>query len=600
MQLDKSWNTVTRVISKKGPRKPLKKTLMTGSSIPQPRVREYLPKEFKLTVWSKIKPYFNELAKRPLESVEELERWLSDKSELEAVVTEALAWRYIKITIDSKDQKAEELYQYAIQELIPRIASYENKLNKKLVESPFIDQLPAERYYIHIRGIRNALSLFREENIPLSTEVDMYSKEYGKIFAEMTIGIGGQEMTLQKAGALLEEPNRTYREEVYHKINQRILKDRAAIDQLFDQLLEKRHQIAQNAGFDNFRDYKFMSLGRFDYSVEDCLEFHQSIAKQVLPVINKMYTRRKNALKFEQLRPWDLTVDTSGEAALRPFEHVEELTEKSILCLNRLHPTFGKVIQIMRDMGHLDLDSRLSKRPGGYNMPLHITGVPFIFMNASNSLGDMRTLLHESGHAVHSFLTRNYKLASSKRVPSEVAELAAMSMELLTMDHWDVFFENEADLRRAKLNQLENVLKILPWIATIDKFQHWVYTNPEQTAAERKDHWVRIAREFTPAVVDMENLEQYQEYNWHKQLHLFEVPFYYIEYGMAQLGAIAIWKRYKESPEKALKDYMAALELGYTRPIGEIYERAGISFDFSADYVQSLVQFVEQEMKKLL
>jgi oligoendopeptidase F len=599
MQLDKSWNTVTRVIMKRGQKKP--KTNATNLiDVPQPRQREYLPKEFKLTVWSKIKPYFAELEKREINSVQELEQWISDKSELEAVVTEALAWRYIKITIDSKNQKAEELYQYAIQELIPRIASFENKLNKKMVESPFVDQLPEDKYYIHIRGIKNALSLFREENIPLSTEVDMYSKEYGKIFAEMTIGIDGKEMTLQKAGALLEEPDRKYREGVYNKINERILKDKDAIEDLFDQLLVKRHQIALNAGFENFRDYKFMSLGRFDYTVDDCLDFHNSIAKQVLPVINETHERRKKALAFDALRPWDLTVDLSGEDALRPFEDVDELTEKAISCLNQLDPSFGKVIEIMRSMGHLDLDSRLSKRPGGYNMPLHITGVPFIFMNASNALGDMRTLLHESGHAVHSYLTRHYKLASAKRVPSEVAELAAMSMELLTMDYWDVFFDNERDLRRAKINQLENVLKILPWIATIDKFQHWIYTHPEQTAEKRKENWIRISEEFKSDVIDFSGIEMYQEHIWHKQLHIFEVPFYYIEYGMAQLGAIAIWKRYKENPQQALKDYTAALELGYTKPISEVYQTAGIAFDFSEDYVSDLVSFIKAELDQLI
>jgi oligoendopeptidase F len=254
----------------------------------------------------------------------------------------------------------------------------------------------------------------------------------------------------------------------------------------------------------------------------------------------------------------------------------------------------------MRSMGHLDLDSRLSKRPGGYNMPLHITGVPFIFMNASNALGDMRTLLHESGHAVHSYLTRHYKLASAKRVPSEVAELAAMSMELLTMDYWDVFFDNERDLRRAKINQLENVLKILPWIATIDKFQHWIYTHPEQTAEKRKENWIRISEEFKSDVIDFSGIEMYQEHIWHKQLHIFEVPFYYIEYGMAQLGAIAIWKRYKENPQQALKDYTAALELGYTKPISEVYQTAGIAFDFSEEYVSDLVSFIKAELDQLI
>jgi oligoendopeptidase F len=569
-------------------------------TIPRPRQREFLPEEFKLTVWSKIKPYYNDLLKRPIEHVEDLERWLSDKSELEAIVTESLAWRYIRVTADSRDKKAEELYQYAIEELTPRIAAFENKLNQKLVECPFINDLPEEEYFVHVRGIKNAVSLFKEENLPLSTDVQIKSKEYGKILSEMTVGVNGKQMTLQKASALLEETDRTYRKEVYHKINERILQDTEHFEDLFDALVEKRHQIAVNAGFDNFRDYKFRSLGRFDYTPNDCFDFHDSIAKEILPIIDELYEYRKQTLGLKDLRPWDLNVDTSGKEPLRPFQNVEELTEKAIACLRAVHPLFGEVIQIMKEMDHLDLDTRTGKRPGGYNMPLHMSGVPFIFMNASQSLGDMRTLLHEGGHAVHSYLTRHYKLASAKLVPSEVAELAAMSMELLTMEHWDIFFPNPEDLRRAKINQLENVLKILPWIATIDKFQHWLYTHPNHTREERKAQWIEIFVEFNSNTINIKGLRQYAEYIWHKQLHLFEVPFYYIEYGMAQLGAIAIWKHFKEEPEQALNQYIDALKLGYTRPIKDIYQTAGVSFDFSRTYVSELSQFVKDELHKLI
>lgn len=577
-----------------------KQSTMNIITMPRPRKRAFLPEEFKLTVWSKIKPYYNELLKRPINNVEELEEWLDNKSELDAIVTESLAWRYVRVTADSRDEKAEELYQYAVEELSPRISAFENELNKKLVDNPFIDQLPRDKYFTHIRGVKNAVSLFKQENIPLSTAVQIKSKEYGKILSEMTIGVNGKQMTLQKASALLEEPDRKYREDVYHKINLRILQDTEHIEELFDALIEKRHSIAKNAGFKNFRDYKFQALGRFDYSVDDCLDFHDSIAKEILPIIDELYNHRRKSLSLGALRPWDLNVDVVSGAPLRPFDSVEELVEKSIQCLNRVHPLFGEIIQIMDEMNHLDLDSRPGKRPGGYNMPLHMTGVPFIFMNASHSLSDMRTLLHESGHAIHSYLTRHYKLASAKLVPSEVAELAAMSMELLTMEHWDIFFPDPKELRRAKINQLENVLKILPWIATIDKFQHWLYTHPEHSREERKEKWVSLFLMFNSDKVDMEGLKHYAEYVWHKQLHLFEVPFYYIEYGMAQLGAIAIWKHYKTNPEEALSRYIEALKLGYTRPIKEIFEAAGIAFDFSKEYVSELSQFVRGELHQLL
>lgn len=573
---------------------------MTATTLPLPRQKEYLPKGFKLTVWSKLKPYYEELFKRPIESVEELESWIMDRSELDATVGEAFAWRYIKVTVDNGDTQATELYTYAVQELYPRIAAFDNELNQRLVASPFLEALDHGKFSIYIRTISNAVELFSSENIPLSTEVQLKSREYGKIFSEMTIGMNGRQMTLQKAGALLEEPDRNYREAIYHKISLRVLQDSSQLEDLFDELLIKRHQIALNAGFENFRDYKFKALGRFDYTVEDCLNFHQSIATEILPLVDELNAYRCKALELEALRPWDLNVDTSGRLPLHPFENANELLEKTITCLSEVHPLFGEVLHIMQQMGHLDLESRPGKRPGGYNMPLHLSGIPFIFMNATHLLADMRTLMHESGHAIHSYLTREQKLGASKRLPSEIAELAAMTMELLALEHWEVFFDKEEDLRRAKISQLENVLRILPWIATVDKFQHWAYTHPNHTREERKAEWMNIYLEFNPSNIDRRGLEHYSEYLWHKQLHIFEAPFYSIEYGMAQLGAIAIWKRYRENPEQAIEQYIQSLSLGYTKPINEIYEAAGITFDFSQTYVSELGSFVKQELEKLL
>lgn len=573
--------------------------LKTATILEEER-RAFVPREFKLTTWAKLKPYYNALLSRNIGSTAELEEWIEDKSELDAVVSEAFSWRYVKITVDSKDDKAESLYQYTVQELAPKITYYEDALNRKLTECPFVHHLDQEKYYIHLRGIRNAVELFREENIPHATDIQLKAKEYVKIFSEMTIGLDGKQMTLQKASSLLEEPDRAHRESVYHKIHQRILQETDHLENLFDQLLQKRHQMALNAGFSNFRDYKFRALGRFDYTVKDCYDFHDSIRSQIVPLIDEINRFRKEALVLDQLRPWDMFVDPFGKQPLRPFDDTEELVEKVITCFNRLNPEFGHTIALMRDKGHLDLETREGKRPGAYNMPMHLSGLPFIFMNATNSLADMRILMHEGGHAVHSWLTRHYKLKSEKRVPSEVAELAAMTMELLTMEHWDVFFENEADLRRAKIAQLEYILKVLPWIATIDEFQHWLYTHPYHSQEERKNSWMKILKSYHSKFIDHDGLEHYSEYLWHKQLHLFEVPFYYIEYGMAQLGAIAIWKQYRENPNKAIHHYNKALKLGYTKDVKTIYRTAGIDFDFSKDYVSELAAFVKEELEKLL
>lgn len=562
--------------------------------------RTFVPKEFKVTTWSRLKPYYSELQHRPINSVKELEQWLKDKGELDAVVSEAFSWRYINITINTADQKSEELYQYAVQNLAPKITSYENALDRKLVECPFADQLPPEKYAIHLRSVKNSVHLFKEDNIPLATQIQLKSKEYVKAFSEMTIGVDGKQMTLQKASSLLEASNRDYRESVYHKIHARLLQDHAHLEHLFDDLLQLRHQMALNVGFENFRDFKFKALGRFDYSVQDCLDFHDSIKTEIVPIIDELNHYRKENLKLDILRPWDLFVDPSGKEPLEPFKDIDELIDKSIICLNRVHPEFGRTLRIMRRLGHLDLEARSHKRPGGYNMPLHLTGIPFIFMNATRSLSDMRTLMHEGGHAVHAHLTKEYKLKTSKRVPSEVAELAAMGMELLSMKYWDVFFEDPEDLRRAKIAQLEYVLKVLPWIATIDKFQHWIYTHPEQSQEDRKNNWLSIMREFNSSIISHEGLENYAEHLWHKQLHIFEVPFYYIEYGMAQLGAIALWKKYHENPELAVSKFYSALKLGYTRNVKEIYETAGIEFNFSHEYISELGGFIKAELQKLL
>ncbi len=573
---------------------------MTATTLPLPRQKEYLPKGFKLTVWSKLKPYYEELLKRPLHTVQDLERWIYDRSELDATVSEAFAWRYIKVTSDNTDTQALELYQYAVQELYPRIAAFDNELNQKLVDCPYVGELHPAEFSIYIRNIRNAVDLFSSENIPLSTEVQLKSREYGKIFSEMTIGMNGRQLTLQKAGTLLEEPDRGCRESIYHKISQRVLQDAEQLEDLFDDLMQKRHQIAVNTGFENFRDYKFRALGRFDYTVQDCLNFHDSIASEILPLVEELNEYRKSALDLHSLRPWDLNVDVSGRMPLRPYENAQDLLEKTIECLSQVHPLFGEVLSIMQELGHLDLESRPGKRPGGYNMPLHLSGVPFLFMNAAQLMSDIRTITHESGHAVHSYLTRDQKLGASKRLPSEIAELAAMTMELLTMEHWDVFFTTAEDLHRAKINQLENVLRLLPWIATVDKFQHWLYTHPHHNRAERQAEWMKIYIEFNPCNIDRTGLDHYHKYLWHKQLHIFEAPFYSIEYGMAQLGAIAIWKQYRESPQQALNNYINALSLGYSKPINEVYQAAGIHFAFSKQAVSELGCFVKEELEKLI
>ncbi len=573
---------------------------MDVNTAPKPMERAFLPQEFKITVWSRLKPYYSDLAKRPIQTEADLIKWIYDKCELIAVIQEEFNWRYIRLSLDSNDKRALEAYSYAIQELEPKISTFEQQLNQKLVDCPLTKELNQNDFFIYLRGIENKLSLYREENIPLFTKMAMKAKEHGTIFSTITINHEGEEKTLQQATTLLAETDRDLRETIYHSVCKRLLEAVPALDTLMNELLSIRHEVATNAGFNNYRDYKFKALGRFDYTVEDCFDFHDSIASEIVPIIDELDKIRRTDLGLKTLRPWDMQVDTSGKTPLKPFNGAPELIKKSIDCMARLRPYFGECIEIMDGMKHLDLDSRKGKRPGGYNMPLPSVGVPFIFMNAADSVRDVRTMMHEGGHAVHSFLTRNYRLTSSKKMPSEIAELAAMTMELLTMDYWDSFLDNKEELRRAKIWQLEKVLATLPWVATIDKFQHWLYTHPGHTNEERVSAWIRIYGEFKSNVVDTTGLEDYLTHQWHRQLHIFEVPFYYIEYGMAQLGAIAIWKRYRENPDQAVTEYIEALRLGYTKPIGTIYEAAGIKFDFSSEYVRELGAFIKKEIEDLI
>lgn len=557
--------------------------------------RSYVKPDFVITTWDLLKPYFDELLIRPLTSATVLKQWLKDYSELTAVISEDMAWRYIKMTCDTANQELRDRYNDFIQNIDPHMAPLANDMNKKIMACAFKNELTEEGYAIYLRGIANSIELFREENIPLQTQLQELEQQFGAINGEQSIAYQGETMTLQKAAVYLKDLNRAIREEVYHLIQNRRGQDEGQLNELFSKLISIRHQVAKNAGFENYRDYKHRSLARFDYSVEDCLNFHESVKLHAVPLIDAHDRVRKSKLNLEVYRPWDTSVDEDGLAPLRPFNNARELIEKTINCFNRLDPYFGECVRVMDEMGRLDLESRLGKAPGGYQYPLYETDVPFIFMNSVGLHRDLTTMVHEGGHAIHSFLYRNQDLVEFKSPPSEVAELASMSMELLSMEHWDVFFSNPDELKRAKKQQLESVMDTLPWIATIDKFQHWVYLHPEHTVEERYAEWRRIMVEFGSHVVDFSGLEAQLNRRWQVQLHLYEVPFYYIEYGFAQLGAIAVWRNYKLNPTKGIQQYKDALTLGYTRSIPEIYRAAGIKFDFSPDYIKDLMDFVKKE-----
>lgn len=562
--------------------------------------REFLPEDFKVSNWEGIEPFYQDLQERELNSPDDLRLWLTNRSELESILEEDLGWRYIKMTEDTANKELKNAYSYFISSIQPYLISFKHALDEKFLSSDHIDLLTKVEELLLIKKAKSNIALFKDENIPLQTKDQLMQKEYGVINGDMTVQINGKELPLPLAATYLLDVNRSVRQDAFEKIHLRRKQDAVKLDDLFSDMVSIRHSIGKNAGFKNYRDYKFEELHRFDYTVEDCLQFHDSIASEIMPICDELISLRQDMLGLDTLKPWDIEVDISGKPPLIPFSDGDDLMEKTIECFTNLHPSFGEYLQIMKNMGRLDLEARKGKAPGGYNYPLYETSIPFIFMNSAGTVKDVITMVHEGGHAVHSFLTSRLSLVDYKILSSEIAELASMSMELLSMQHWEVFYSDEESLKRAKLQQLERVILIFPWVATIDKFQHWIYSHPDHTVEERSMAWVDIFQEYNFKAIDWSGQGEAFSLMWQKQLHIFEVPFYYIEYAMAQLGAIAIWKQFKESPKSTLDNYINALSLGYTKPIPEIYKAAGIKFDFSRSYVRELILFVRSELETLI
>jgi oligoendopeptidase F len=560
--------------------------------------REFISENLKIDSWESIKEYYQNLLARKISTLEDFEKWLIDRSELDAVMEENAAWRYIKMTIDTSNEELTKDYTFFVSEIQPKASPYEDLLNKKMVEYDFFEELKSNQAYsIYFRSIATSLALYREKNIPLEAEINEKSQIFGAISGAQTIEHLGEQITMQKASSLLKDPDGELRKQIFLKIATRRKDDIFELDNLYSDLVAMRHEVAINAGFKNYRDYMFQALGRFDYTKENCFEFHTTVKKSIIPLIKKIHQKRLDQLGINKFKPWDTEVDPLGRGPLHPFIDGKDLLEKTQKVFQKMDPYFADCLKTMDLMGYLDLDSKKGKAPGGYNYPLYEIGVPFIFMNAVGSQKDLVTMVHEGGHAIHSFLTRDLKLTGFKNLPSEVAELASMSMELLSMKYWDVFYDNPVELKRAIQDQLESVITILPWIAQVDEFQHWVYENPTHTINERKIKWVQLSEAYSTGLVDWEEYEDIRTYSWQKQMHLFEVPFYYIEYGIAQLGALSIWKNSIDNEENALNSYKNALKLGYTQSIPNIYKTAGVSFDFSETYISSVMDFVSKELE---
>ena len=571
------------------------------TSMKLPKIeRTYLKKDLSLDTFSDVQPYFDELLSRELSSKESFEQWLKDLSEIEAFIEENGAWRYIKMSINTADETLTASYTYFVTEIQPKLAPLNNALNEKMMQSAFVDALTINQAYaILFRSVKVQLDLFREENITIEAYLAEKSQEFGSISAAQTIEHQGETLTMQQASVHLKSQDEILRKDIYEKMAERRRSDIDALNDLYTDLIAHRHQLALNAGFDNYRDYMFQSMGRFDYTKEACFDFHEAVAQKVVPLVKAIQLKKLQKLGKSTFKPWDLDVDPDGHAPLKPFQSGQEMLDKTIEIFDKMDSYFGDCLRTMHTMGHLDLESKAGKAPGGYNYPLYEIGVPFIFMNAVGLHRDLITMVHEGGHAIHSFLNRELELTSFKNIPSEAAELASMSMELLSMKYWEAFYTNDEELKRAKIEHMEDLLKVLPWIAQIDAFQHWVYTHPTHNQEERSEQWLFLGKKFGTGLTDWTGYEDLQRSGWQRQLHLFEVPFYYIEYGIAQLGAIGVWKNSLVNEKEALEKYKSGLALGYTCSLPEIYQTAGVPFDFSPQRIGELMEFVDSYLKTL-
>ena len=563
---------------------------------------DYVPANLDATKWEQLRPLYQGLIERPVADAKGLQQLLLDRSELDAAVSEAGSVLHINMTCNTEDKAINAAYLAFVEDVLPGLKEVSFELDKKIVGHPAVGGLDPERYTVLLRDMRLGVELFRLENIPLETELTKLEQEFQQIAGALTVEFRGTEHTLPQMSKYQEETDRSVREAAFRAVAERRLREREKFDDLYDRMIKVRHQTALNAGFANYRDYMHKAKRRFDYTVADCDAFASSVEKHVVPAMRKLNAQRAKALGLTSLRPWDMAVDVLGRAPLKPFNGADDMVARTHRVFQKMDPSLGSLFGALKAgvAGEkcLDLESRKGKAPGGYQASRDRKRVPFIFMNATGVQRDVETMLHEAGHAFHSLLCRLEPLVAYRsEIPLEFCEVASMSMELTAHPFLDEYYgKSEAD--RARRNHLEGIAGILPWIATIDQFQHWVYTHPTHTREERTRTWNGLIERFY-AAVDWTGIEQTRDSLWHRQLHLFTSPFYYIEYGIAQLGALQLWSNYRADPAKAIQGYKAGLRLGGSRPLPELFRASGLDFDFSPPAVMRTWSQVEEALEEL-
>jgi oligoendopeptidase F len=626
--------------------------LLPFGKLPAYKPRRFVPAHIDLGDWSQLAPLFDQLEKRAAQckSTADLEHWLLDWGELSAALDEESSRRYIAMTCHTDNAEAEKAFLHFVEIVEPQTKPRQFALEKVYSAHPSRAELlapgaPASgtartianepcrrlalqaRYEVFDRDVKNHVELFRPENVALETEEAKLCQQYQKLSGALTVNFRGSEKTLVQMGRYLEEPDRALRQEAWELVAKRRLQEADKFEEIFDELVKLRQQIAANAGFKNYRDYSFRKLGRFDYTPDDCKKFHDAVEKEIMPAVRELHSERGRQLGLKKLHPWDLAVDPHNRPPLKPFEQIEQMVSRTQKIFNHLDAGLARGFQQMHDLHLLDLDNRKGKAPGGYQSTLAESRLPFIFMNAVGLQRDVETILHEAGHAFHALATQDEDLYAYRGSPIEFCEVASMAMELLGNEFLEEFYPpgevgqasslpgssagektnpagkmpaplKSAEANRARRTHLEGIIGFFPWMATVDAFQHWIYTHPNHMRAERKAAWLALMDRFG-GDIDWSGHEDARAHLWHRQLHIFIHPFYYVEYGIAQLGALQVWANSKRDKVKALNDYKTALALGNSRPLPELFSAAGCKFDFSSTTIKPLIQLAGAELAKL-
>ena len=570
--------------------------LTTSPDIGAPETR-FLPAGFDPSDPEAVAAQVERLLERPIDGPSALEAWILDRGELGSIVGAGLARRYIAMTCDTKDDSAKESYLSYQKNVIAPFRDLDNRLNEKFLSCPHLDALP-ERYALYVKRKRKEKDLYREENTPLHTKDSELSAKYAEIQGAVTVEFRGETLTAQQVGAKLEETDRDLREDAWRSLASRRQQDAPKISDLFDEMVALRTKIARNAGFDDYRDYRFEEFQRFDYGPEDCFAFHDAVEKHVVPAVLEIAEWRKNELGLPSLRPWDFAVDPTGRPPLRPFGDQGKYIRLVRRLFHAVDPGFEDQFDVLVRNGLLDLMSRRGKAPGGYQYQLEDIRLPFIFINAVGTHGDIQTLLHEGGHSFHSMACRNEELSDYRHPPIEFAEVASMGMEMLGIERFGEIYDEE-EARNAQRQHLTRVISVFAWVATVDAFQHWVYTHPEHSREERAREWLRIRDRFAPHI-DWTGLEEFRPDEWQRQGHIFGHAFYYIEYAIAQIGALQVWRNEKRDHGQAVTAYRKALALGGSRPLPELFETAGLRFAMDDSVLGELIPMVMKSFRALI